>query len=151
MDVVTDFLADYYLWIKALHIISVIAWMAGLFYLPRLFVYHADATPGSELSETLKVMERKLLRIIMNPAFILAWVFGICMMVANPDLFQQGWFHVKLTGVVAMTIYHHVLARWRKTFAADENTRPNGFYRKMNEVPTVLMFIIVLMAVPKPF
>lgn len=146
-----DFLADYYLWIKALHIISVIAWMAGMFYLPRLFVYHADARPGSELSETLKVMERKLLRIIMNPAFIAAWVFGIAMMVANPDLFKQGWFHVKLTGVVLMSVFHHVLAKWRKTFAADENKRPHGFYRKMNEVPTILMIIIILMAVPKPF
>lgn len=146
-----DFLGDHYLWIKALHIISIIAWMAGMLYLPRLFVYHAEAEKGSELSETLKVMERKLLRIIMNPAFSLAWVFGIAMMVANPDLFQQGWFHVKLTAVILMSVYHHVLARWRKKFAADENTRPHGFYRKMNEVPTVLMIIIVLMAVPKPF
>ncbi len=145
------FLADYYLLIKALHIISVIAWMAGLLYLPRLFVYHAQATSGGEASETFKVMERKLLRYIMNPAMIAAWIFGLLMIAAYPEVFKSGWMHVKLTIVVLLTGFHHMLARWMKIFARDENTKPHKFYRWMNEVPTVAMIVVVILAVTKPF
>lgn len=146
-----DFLSLNYEWLRALHIISIIAWMAGLLYLPRLFVYHAEAKSGSEMADTFKVMERRLLRIIMNPAFILAWIFGLLMLFANPALLSAPWMHVKLTGVIILTGLHHVYARWRKIFAADENTRPARFYRWWNEAPTVLMIIIVIMAVAEPF
>jgi protoporphyrinogen IX oxidase len=147
-----EWLADIYPWVKALHIISVIAWMAGLLYLPRLFVYHCEAVPGSAQSETFKVMERRLLQGIMNPAMGATYVFGIAL-VLIPGLvdWASGWLHVKLTLVVALTIYHHALARWRKRFAADSNRRPAGFYRAMNEVPTVMMIVIVIMVVVKPF
>ena len=147
----TDFLVGGYLWWQALHIISVIAWMAGLFYLPRLYVYHAQVLSGSDASETFKVMERKLLRIIMNPAMIASWLFGLVMLVAQPGLLQQGWMHGKLLLVVLMTAYHMVLARWRRSFADDANTRSHRFYRMANEIPTVLMIIIVILAVVKPF
>lgn len=147
----SEFLMSHYLWIKAFHIISVIAWMAGMFYLPRLFAYHADAEKGSDKSETFKVMERRLLRIIINPAMIAAFVFGIMMIIANPGLLQTPWFHAKLTLVLLMTAVHGLLARWRKVFMRDENTRPAKFYKIWNEVPTVLMIIIVILAIVKPF
>lgn len=146
-----DFLLEYYFYIQALHVIAVISWMAGLLYLPRLFVYHVDAKAGSELSETLKIMEAKLLRIIMNPAMIAAWVFALIMIYAQPALFQEGWMHAKLTAVIAMTIMHMVFAKWRKDFAADNNQKSQKFYRIWNEVPAVLMVIIVFMAIAKPF
>ena len=146
-----EFLLDNYLWIKALHIISVIAWMAGMLYLPRLYVYHVGAAKGSELSETFKIMERKLLRYIINPAMIASFVFGGLMFWANPDLFHQPWMHTKLLAIILMTAVHGFYARWRKQFARDENTHSGKFYRWWNEAPTVLMIIIVLMAVAKPF
>ena len=146
-----DFLIDYYFWIKAAHIISIIAWMAGLLYLPRLFVYHAQCDAASEKSEMLKIMERKLLRAIMNPAMIMAWVFGLLMLYANPALFEAAWMHAKLTCVVLMTILHHVYGRWRKVFDNDKNQRNHVFYRWWNEAPTVLMIIIVVCAVVEPF
>lgn len=146
-----EFLAQNYLWLQALHVISVIAWMAGLFYLPRLFVYHAAATPGSETSETFKVMEHKLLRIIMNPAMITSWLFAIAMLAVRPDLWSAGWFHGKLLLVVLLTGMHMVLAGWRRQFAADKNTRSHVFYRYANEVPTVLMIGIVILAIVEPF
>lgn len=146
-----DFLADHYLWIKALHIMAVISWMAGIFYLPRLYVYHADAEKGSELSETLKIMERKLLKIIMNPAMIAAWVFALLMMHANPDVMSQGWMHAKLTLVIIMSGFHGYLAYTRKVFLRDENKKSHKFFRKINEVPTLLMIVIVALAVVKPF
>ncbi len=146
-----DFFGQYYLWIKALHIIAVMSWMAGMLYLPRLFVYHVDAKKGSELSETLKVMERRLLRFIINPAMILAFVFGGLMLWANPDLMSQPWMHMKLTAIVALTGVHGFYARWRKQFERDENTHSTKFYRWWNEAPTVLMIIIVIMAVAEPF
>lgn len=146
-----NFLLEYYLWIKALHVISIIAWMAGMLYLPRLFVYHAGAVAGSELSETLKTMERRLLKIIMNPAMVAAWVFGGLMLYANTGLFQQGWMHGKLLLVVVMTGLHHVFAKWAKQFAADQNKRAPKFYRIANEVPTALMILIVFFAVAEPF
>ncbi|MCA8933610.1 MAG: protoporphyrinogen oxidase HemJ [Rhodospirillaceae bacterium] len=146
-----DFLNEHYLTLKALHVISVIAWMAGLFYLPRLFVYHCSAPVGSAQSETFKVMEAKLLRIIINPAMIATWLFGILMLVAQPDWLHDGWLHVKLLAVVLLSGLHGMFARWRRAFAEDRNTRPERFYRIANEGPTVLMIVIVFMVVLKPF
>jgi putative membrane protein len=145
----SDFIAAWYEWIKALHIIAVIAWMAGLLYLPRLFVYHCAAAPGSELSEALKVMERRLLRAIMNPAQGAVFVFG-GMLVWVQD-WSQGWLQAKLALVVALTVVHHLLALWHKDFAADRNTRPARFYRLWNEVPTLLMVGIVILVIVRPF
>lgn len=145
-------MADYYLWFKALHVISVIAWMAGMLYLPRLYVYHADAVAGSELSETLKVMERRLLRAIINPAMIASFVFG-GLMLATPGFidWSEGWVWAKLALVVAMTVVHGGLSRWRKDFEADRNVRPAKFYRVMNEVPTLILIVVVILVVVKPF
>ena len=140
-----------YLWIKALHVISVIAWMAGMLYLPRLYVYHADASAGSERSETFKVMERRLLRGIMNPAMLAALLFGGTMMAANPGLFQGGWFHAKLTAVFGLLVTHMFFARWRRAFAEDRNMHSARFYRIMNEVPTLFMVIVVIMVIVRPF
>jgi putative membrane protein len=144
---------DLYTTLKAFHVIAVIAWMAGLLYLPRLFVYHAGAAPGSELSETLKLMETRLLRYIMNPALIASWVIGLILLfgVAPVDLRTDGWLHAKLLLVLVMSGFHGMLAKWRKDFAADKNTREARFYRIANEVPTVLMIGIVILAVTKPF
>ncbi len=141
-----------YPWVKALHIVSVIAWMAGLLYLPRLFVYHCAAAVGSPQSETFKLMERRLFRGIMNPAMIAVYLFGIAL-VLTPGLvdWASGWLHAKLVLVAALTIYHHALGRWRKAFATDTNSRPARFYRLINEVPTVLMVAIVILVVVKPF
>ncbi|MDE0540224.1 MAG: protoporphyrinogen oxidase HemJ [Rhodospirillales bacterium] len=144
--------ATAYLWIKALHIIAVIAWMAGMLYLPRLFVYHCEAEPGSGLSETFKVMERRLLRAIVNPAMVAALVFGgILLANLGAEQWRDGWLHAKLALVVALFVMHHLMARWRKAFERDENTRPAKFYRRMNEVPAVLMAAIVILAVVRPF
>ena len=144
--------ATAYLWIKTLHVISVIAWMAGLLYLPRLFVYHAAAKPGSEHSETLKVMERRLLRAIMNPAMLASLLFGGLMLAdRNQALWQQGWMLAKLVLIAAMMGLHMAMSRWRRDFALDRNTRSQLFYRVANEVPTVLMIGIVVLAVAKPF
>ena len=147
-----DFLVAWNLWIRAFHLISVIAWMAGLLYLPRLFVDHCAAEPGSVQSETFKVMERRLLRAIMNPAMILAFIFG-GLMLATPGLIDwaSGWIWVKLAAVAVLTVMHHIFGRWRKDFAADANTRPAKTYRMANEVPTLLMVIIVIMVIVKPF
>lgn len=145
-------IADAYPWIKALHVISVIAWMAGMLYLPRLFVYHCDAAPGSPASEMLKVMERRLLRAIINPAMIASFVFG-GIMLATPGAVDWGsaWLWVKLSLVAGLSALHHLLALWRKDFAADRNHRPARFYRIANEVPTLLMIGIVVMVIVKPF
>ena len=142
-------ISDWYAWIKALHMIAVIAWMAGLLYLPRLFVYHADAPKGSDLSETLKTMERRLLRAIMNPAMVAVFVFGGLMLVVQD--WRQGWLHAKLLLVLGLTIVHHLYALWRKDFAADRNTRRARFYRFWNEVPTLAMIAIVILVIVKPF
>jgi putative membrane protein len=139
-----------YLWLKALHVISVISWMAGMLYLPRLFVYHTAAKPGSELSETLKIMERRLLRFIINPAMILSFVFGIALLAQNPDLLHQPFMHAKLGLVLLMTAVHGYLARCRKVFLRDENRHSTRFYRILNEVPTVLMIGIVILIIVKP-
>lgn len=143
---------DLYSWIKALHLISVIAWMAGMFYLPRLYIYHVDAPAGSPLSETFKVMERRLLRAIINPAMIATFFFGIWMLVLlGPAVWSQGWWHVKLTMIVLMSAYHGFLSRWRRDFEAERNFRSARFYRFANEIPTVLMIVIVIMVIVKPF
>ena len=139
-----------YDWLKALHVISIIAWMAGMLYLPRLYVYHADAKPGSEMSETFKVMERRLLRAIINPAMTAAWVFGLWM-AWEGDLWGQHWFQVKLAMVIAMSALHGYLSRWRRDFEKDANKHPAKFYRAINEVPTLLLIIIVIMVIVKPF
>ncbi len=146
-----EFILQYYLWFKALHIIAVIAWMAGMLYLPRLFVYHVGAKKGSGLSETLKVMERRLLRFIMNPAMIITWVLGLLLLMSNTALMEQGWMHAKLTLVILMSVLHMVFSKWRKNFANDQNTRSAKFYKIWNEAPTVLMILIVIMAVAEPF
>jgi len=140
-----------YLVIKALHIISVVAWMAGLFYLPRLFVYHADAPAGSPLSETFKVMERRLYRAITNPASVMTWVFGTWMVVLVPDTLYDHWFQVKLTAVIGLTLFHHILGRWLLAFAEDRNTRSGRYFRVVNELPTLALVVIVFMVVLKPF
>lgn len=140
----------HYDWIKALHVISVIAWMAGIFYLPRLFVYHTGAAIGSDKSETFKVMEAKLLRMIMNPAMILTWITGLTI-VRLGGWEQQPWFMAKFVLVIAMSAFHMWLASCRKAFAADRNTRSERAYRLANEIPTVLMVLIVILVVVKPF
>ncbi|MDO8837567.1 MAG: protoporphyrinogen oxidase HemJ [Parvibaculum sp.] len=146
-----DFLAGYYVWIKALHIISVIFWMAGMAYLPRLFVYHAESAPGSDKSETFKIMERRLLRGIINPAMIATFVFGIAMLALNPGLIWDVWMQAKLVLIVVMSGLHGMFSRWRKQFERDENSRDARFYRIVNEAPPVLVIFIVLLAVAKPF
>jgi putative membrane protein len=145
-------LAPLYLWIKAAHIVSMVAWMAGLFYLPRLYVYHCTAPVGSEMSERFKVMERRLLRQITTPALIATWLFGI-LLVLTPGVLagQHGWFHVKLLAVLLLTGFHGAVSRWRRDFMEDRNTRTERFYRIANEIPTVLLLIIVVMVVVKPF
>jgi len=140
-----------YEWIKAVHVIAVMAWMAGMLYLPRLYVYHVDAPVGSDKSETFKVMERRLLRGIINPAMIMAVVFGLWMLVDNPAILHQPWMHAKLGLVIIMTGLHGALARWRKQFAVDANRHTARFYRVVNEVPAVLMAGIVILVIVKPF
>jgi putative membrane protein len=139
-----------YLWFKAFHIIAVIAWMAGMLYLPRLFAYHADVPAGSPQSETFKVMERRLLRLIINPAMIVTWLLGIYL-VFEGGFLSAGWFHAKFALVLAMSTLHGFLARWRKQFARDANTHSAKFYRIVNEIPTVLLIAIVILVVVKPF
>ena len=144
-----------YEWIKAFHIIAVIAWMAGMLYLPRLFVYHCAAEKDSVQSETFKVMERRLLRGIINPAMIATVVFGLWLAWIGPDSrygwFASGWLWAKIALVLALSAVHGLLARWRKDFAADNNRHSQKFYRIINEVPTVIMILIVLLVVLKPF
>jgi putative membrane protein len=143
---------QFYLWIKALHVIAIIAWMAGMLYLPRLFVYHCETAPGSAESERFKTMERRLLRAIVNPAMIAVWVLGLTLsFLPATDAWHHGWFHVKFLLVIAMSGVHGMFASWVKLFARDENTRPARFYRIWNEVPTALMIAIVILAVVKPF
>jgi protoporphyrinogen IX oxidase len=138
-------------WVKALHVIAVIAWMAGMLYLPRLFVYHADAQKGSIQSETFKIMERRLYRGITTPAMIAAWVFGLWMIIAGMVDWSAGWPYLKAVGVLLLSTFHGVLGRWRRDFAEDRNTRPSRFYRAVNEIPTVLMIVVVIAVIVKPF
>lgn len=147
-------LENYYLWLKALHLIAVIAWMAGLLYLPRLFVYHVEQQPGSEAYEMLKAMERRLLRVIMNPAMIATFALGILLAVETRawDAREHGgWFHAKLVLVIGLAAAHGMMAKYRRDFAANRNRRSEKFFRVFNEIPTLLMIGIVILAVLKPF
>ncbi len=146
-------LAAFYPWTKALHIIAIIAWMSGLLYLPRLYVYHCAVAPGSAESERFKVMERRLLKAITTPAMIAVWVLGI-LLVLTPgvvDVAHDGWFHVKLLAVLLLSGFHGAASKWRREFLMDRNRRSARFYRIANEVPTVLMVVAVIMVVVKPF
>ena len=144
-----------YEWVKAFHIIAVIAWMAGMLYLPRLFVYHCAAEVGSVQSETFKVMERRLLRAIINPAMIATWALGLYLAWQGPDprygWFASGWLEAKLALVLLLSAVHGLFARWVKAFAADQNRHSQKFYRIINEVPTIIMIAVVLLVVLKPF
>jgi protoporphyrinogen IX oxidase len=147
-----------YAWLKAFHIIAVIAWMAGMLYLPRLFVYHSVAEKGSVQSETFKVMERRLLRAIINPAMIAVWVLGLWLAWMGPDsryewfwIASAWWLRAKIVLVLMLTVLHGLFARWVKDFGADANRHSQKFYRIINEIPTLLMISIVILAVVKPF
>jgi putative membrane protein len=148
----TALLASCYPWNKALHIVSVIAWMAGLLYLPRLFVYHAEAAPGSDRGETFKIMERRLLRGIMLPALVMTVLFG-SLLAATPGIidWREGWIWVKLVLVVGLGVFHSLLARWQREFAVDRPPHTARFFRLVNEVPTLGMIAIVILVVVKPF
>ncbi len=139
-----------YEWIKALHILAVIAWMSGMLYLPRLFVYHVAAAPGSQQSETFKVMERRLLKAIINPAMIVTWVAGLYLAYAS-HVFAAHWMSAKFLLVIMMSGVHGFLSVCTRKFANDENSRSANFYRVINEVPTVLLILIVILVVVKPF
>jgi putative membrane protein len=139
-----------YMWLKAAHVIAVISWMAGMLYLPRLFVYHAEAKPGSELAETLKVMEQRLLRVIIDPAMGLTWALGLWLAWRGGFL-TSGWFHAKLTFVILLSGFHGYLSASVRRFAEDANTVPVGRWRLLNEVPAVLMILIVVLVIVKPF
>jgi protoporphyrinogen IX oxidase len=139
-----------YLWLKAFHVIAVIAWMAGMLYLPRLFVYHSETQKGSIQSETFKIMERRLLKAIINPAMIVTWVLGLYL-VWDGGWYKSGWMHAKFALVLILSGLHGVYVRRLKEFAADRNTRPAKYYRILNEVPTVLMIGIVILVIVKPF
>lgn len=147
-----EFLADIYVWTKALHVISIIAWMAGLLYLPRLYVYHTEVAVGSPESERFKIMERRLLRAIMNPAMIATFFFG-GLLLATPGVVDwwSGWIWVKLALVLGLSHIHHLMGIWRKDFAADENMRSGRYFRVANEVPTLAMIVIVIMVIVRPF
>lgn len=140
-----------YPWTKAFHVISLIAWMAGMFYLPRLFVYHVETVPGSTDSERFKVMEYRLMKQIINPAMMSTWTFGIILVLTPGTIdWSAGWWHVKLTCVLLMSALHGAYSRWRKDFLHDRNRRPQRFYRIANEIPTVLMVVIVIMIIVRP-
>ncbi|MGY8959684.1 MAG: protoporphyrinogen oxidase HemJ [Alphaproteobacteria bacterium] len=141
---------DLYLWIKALHVIAVLSWMAGLLYLPRLFAYHVDAAPGSEQSETFKIMERRLLRAIMTPAMAVAWLTGGYLAFSS-GFYVEGWFVAKFLFVLGMSGLHDAMGRWRKAFEQDKNEKSSKFFRMANEGPTVLMIGIVIFVIVKPF
>ncbi len=144
-------LSAFYPWTKAFHVISLIAWLAGIFYVPRLFVYHCDTVRGSAESERFKVMEYRLMKQIMTPAMIATWCFGI-LLVLTPGAvdWTAGWWHVKLICVILMSGFHGAASRWRKDFLQDANRHPQKFFRVANEIPTVLMVVIVIMVIVKP-
>ena len=144
------FLHENYYWLLSLHIISVISWMAGMFYMPRLFVYHCRLDVGTEAYEMFMEMERKLIRIIINPAMIFAWIFGLSLAFSQ-DLWGDHWFQVKFFIVTVMSGFHGFLSRWRRQFARGENCHSERFYRIVNEIPTLMMFAIVFLVILKPF
>lgn len=139
-----------YLWIKAFHVIAIISWMAGMLYLPRLFIYHCEAEKGSAQSETFKVMEGRLLRIIINPAMVIAWVLGLWLAWTG-GFFSAHWFHAKLALAIALSAVHGYFSMAVRAFAEDRNERPPRFWRIINEVPTILMILIVILVIVKPF
>ena len=139
-----------YLWLKAFHVVAMVAWMAGMLYLPRLFVYHCEAEAGSKQSETYKVMEWRLLKAIINPAMAVTWLAGLYLAWSG-HWYMSGWFHAKFALVIVLSGVHGFFSRWVKDFAADRNTRNQKFYRIINEVPTVLMIGIVILVIVKPF
>ena len=146
-----EWLAVLYPWTKAFHVISMVAWMAGMFYLPRLFVYHCELQPGSAESERFKVMEYRLLRQIINPAMIATWTFGV-MLLLTPGIIDWSapWWYVKLTAVLLMSGFHGAMSKWRRLFMEDRNTKSHRFYRMANEVPTLLLVAIVVMVIVRP-
>lgn len=148
-------MAEWYPWLKAAHVISVIFWMAGMYMLPRLFVYHWSAAPGSQLSETMKAAERRLLRIIINPAMIAAWIFGLALVFTlYPGLEgfgQAGWLHAKLALVIGLSALHGALSRWRRAFERDARPKSERFFRLINEVAPVATIFIVILVIVKPF
>lgn len=145
-------LLEIYPWVKAFHVIAMVAWMAGMFYLPRLFVYHCDMLPGSAESERFKVMEYRLLKQIINPAMIATWVFG-GLLVLTPGVvdWSSGWWWIKFAAVLLMSGFHGAMSKWRRMFMEDRNTKTHKFYRIANEVPTLLLMIIVIMVIVRPF
>lgn len=147
----SGWLAGSYLWIKSAHLIFVIAWMAGMMYLPRLFVYHHQAVKGGEAEQMLIKMERRLLMGIMTPSIIAVWVLGLLMLAANPGLLSAGWFHVKLAGAVGVSAIHGYYAASRRKFEAGDRVRTERFWRIINEAPFLVLIVIVIMALVKPF
>lgn len=148
----SDFLTSHYLVLKSLHIIFMIFWMAALFYLPRLFLYHARVLPHSETSELFKIMERRLVRIIMTPSMLLTWLFGFCLLgVGGMFSAPSGWLHTKIFLVLIMSSFHGVFVMWMKDFSQDKNRYSEKFYRAINEVPPLLLILIVFLVVLKPF
>ena len=142
---------DYFIWYKTIHVISVIAWMAAIFYLPRLFVYHSKVELGSEMDKTFQIMERKLLKIIMTPAMLLTYIFGLLTAYVYGFVALGAWLHIKMLAVLGLTIMHGFCAKWVKDFAKGENNHSEKFYRMANEVPTILMIVAVTMVIAKPF
>lgn len=142
---------DYFMWYKAIHVISVIAWMSAMFYMPRLFVYHTRADFGSDMDKTFQIMEYKLLKLIMNPAMISTYIFGLLLAYIYGWAALGVWFHIKMSAVIGLTAFHMVLAKWRKDFAGGDNKHTEKFYRLINEVPPVLMIVAVIMVIVKPF
>lgn len=145
-----EMLAGGYLWLKSLHVLAVIAWMAGMMYLPRLFIYHHQADKGGEAEKHFIVMERRLLKGIMSPSIVAVWLFGILMVAANPAIFSAGWFHVKLAAVIAISAIHGFYAAARRSFEAGTRVRTEKFWRVINEVPFILLIVIVIMVIVKP-
>ena len=148
---ILGFFQEYYYWLLSLHIISVISWMAGMFYLPRLFVYHTRLEVGSDASEMFKEMERKLMRFIINPAMTATWIFGLALSFGQDSWHAGGWFYIKFVAVIILSGFHGYLSKWRRAFERDENINPEKYFRVANEVPTILMMIVVFMVFLKPF
>lgn len=142
---------DYFMWYKAIHVISVISWMSAMFYMPRLFVYHTRAKFGSEMDKVFQLMEYKLLKIIMTPSMLFTYISGIIIAYIYGFIALGAWFHIKIFAVLGLTIIHGMLAKWRKDFVNDNNKHSEKFYRFINEIPVLLMIIAVVMVVVKPF
>lgn len=142
---------DYFLWYKAIHVIAVISWMAAMFYMPRLFVYHSKPNITKEMDETFKIMEKRLLRIIMTPSMIITYIFGLLVAYIYGFLALGAWFHVKMGAVLVLTLFHGMQAKWVRDFANGKNKHSENFYRIINEIPVILMIIAVVMVVVKPF